>query len=93
MIRLTESEQHSEQKRRERKAVDTREREKQDTLCLRDVRLSVYEGPTGAVPLSCWVRCGEWTDGEGGRECMNNKRVRVDFLVLPQLIKHLTYWI
>lgn len=93
MIRLTESEQHSEQRKREREAVDTREREKQDTLCLCDARPSVYEGQTGAVPLSCRVRCGEWTDGEGGRECMNNKRVRVDFLVLPQLIKHLTYWI
>lgn len=69
-----------------------RKREKQ-TLCLCNVRPSIYEGETRAVPLSCWVRCGEWTDGKRGRECMNNKRVRVDFLMLPQLIKHLTYWI
>lgn len=64
-----------------------RERDTQSLMFVCSVSVSV------AVPLTCWVRCGGWTDGGRRGDCMNNEGVRVDFLLLPQLIKDPTYWI
>lgn len=50
-------------------------------------------GWDGAVAFTCWVKCGGWPDGEKKGGFINNEEVRVDFLLLPQLIKDLTYWI